>query len=284
MKHNNCVAHPRGDLNILIIGDKVHLRRCVRGESFDILSIEDFRKIDNIIDYAKNFKYKECTAYLNSKFYLNDDYACAHCSFPTNDIGKVLVGISTACNFDCYNCFFKGYHKDTPLKKQLYFETLYKIKGHQLDAIELTDRGEPFFYYFETMKYLKSLSLKDTRLVRFNTNLSMFNEERLQDLKSIYTNKGIKFEMLLSIDGITKETYEKSRVNGNFEKTLKNLEIILNLFDKKLIHVNFVIKKTNMSDVPNVIDFFKTNFNIIPCLQYDLYDEDCKKLFDSLNN
>ena len=89
---------------------------------------------------------------------------------PNNEIKNVIVGLSYACNLRCYNCWYDGQHFDTHKQKELYFHVLYGLKGHGLNKIVLTNKGEPFIYLHETLDYIKSLSLNDTKVIEAVTN------------------------------------------------------------------------------------------------------------------
>lgn len=73
---------------------------------------------------------------------------------PNTGIKDIIVGLSFACNLNCYNCWYTGQHFDIQNKKALYFHVLSNLKGNKLKSITLTNKGEPFFYLEETLKYL----------------------------------------------------------------------------------------------------------------------------------
>ena len=192
-----CPQDKRVSLEIRFDDDgKVSLARCCFLYAFSHLTLEEYSKIDDIIDYAENSKIN----------YAKSSNICVAKCFLEKKIKQVDVGISHACNLKCLNCFFKE-HKDTPEMKKAYFETLYKIKGHQLDTIMVNNGGEVFLYYKEIVEYLKSLTINDTRQVTFVTNLLLLNKERFEELKKISEKTGVSYFFLPSVDGITKESY-----------------------------------------------------------------------------
>lgn len=278
MEINRKCWNPLGELSIILNQeDKVFLRRCCYLEPFSILSIEDFLKINNIIEYA----YQYC----NVPPVFNDEHkdSCLVCHFPKK-IEKVTVGLSKACNLRCYHCFWDGMHKDSPETKQLYFKTLENIKRNCLTEIRLNDRGEPFFYYNQTLNYLKSLNPdKDTKQVSFVSSLSTLNETRIKELKQVSDNTGIPYKNItVSIDGITKETFEATRIGANFEKVMNNLELMVKEFGSENVCINYVIKKPNFKD-KNIKEFFLKNFNIgYTFVTYDCFDEEAKKVFEEM--
>ena len=265
-----CPQDKRVSLEIRFDDDgKVSLARCCFLYAFSHLTLEEYGKIEDIIDYAENSKIN----------YAKSSNICVAKCYLEKKIKQVDVGISHACNMHCMNCFFKE-HKDTPEMKKAYFDTLYKIKGHQLDYILLTDAGEPFFYYYATIDFLKSLSLNDTKNVRITTNLSFLNEDRIKQLKDISMSTHVNYEFIVSINGITKETYEATRIGGNFEKCMKNLKCLSQYFDN--IVISYVITDIAKAETLLVKDFFKKTFNLKADLYPDYYDENIKLFFKNL--
>lgn len=264
---------PKGTLYLRYIPNKntITLSRCCLLQPFIEMSLEDFYKIDDIIEYAKTYNYN------GYNFWPGSSDRCPTCNFPKDEISQVGIGFSYACNLKCYHCFYDGYHKDTPFLKDLYFTTLEKIKGHHLDNIQLTDVGEPFFYYYKIVDYLKSLkSYEDTYGVNFLTNGNLLSKDRIDTLVKISNDTNIKYYFIISIDGITKETYENTRIGGNFEKTIENAVYLNQFFD---VGINYTIRKPNMSDVLNIKPFFKNlGFKKVD-IYYDIFDDECKKLF-----
>ncbi|MCF0124326.1 MAG: radical SAM protein [Clostridia bacterium] len=235
------------------------------------MSIEEFKKIDDIIEYAKNFNYD------SPKFWPGSEDRCKVCTFTKDRISQIGVGLSYACNLKCHNCFYDGHHKDIPELKELYFSILEKIKGNNLSSIQLTDVGEPFFYFYKTLDYLKSLKYGvDTKSVNFLTNGTLLSKDRIDELVKVSKETNIIYNFIVSVDGITKKTYENTRIGGNFEKTIENITYLHKFFN---VGINYTIRKPNMSDTLNIKNFFKElGFTQID-IYYDIYDEDCKKLY-----
>lgn len=272
MEFNKKCWNTLGELSIILESDDtVSLRRCCQLEPFINMSIEDFSNIKDVIAYCETQDFSNPIV----KEDLRD--RCPKCILPSK-IEKVTIGLSKACNLKCYNCFYNS-HKDTAEIKKLYFDTLNKIKGHNLKEIRLNDRGEPFFYYYETISFLKQLSRDDTEKISFISNLNTFNTDRIAELKKISNDTNIEYFIDVSIDGITKETYEATRIGGNFEKTVSNLKAFIDSFGVDRICINYTIKKPNFSDT-NIKDFFIKTFSTENIhFAYDIYDEEAKLKF-----
>ena len=238
------------------------------------MSFDEFSKIDDVVEYAKNFNYESPDTYRRQ---MTID-RCKICSFPPNKIKQVVVSISHACNIYCHNCFFDGRHKDTKQIKDLFFKTLYGLKGHQLYQLQLTDQGEPFFYYNEVIKFLRSLTPNDTETMRFFTNMTLLNKNRILELKKISEETGVKYMFVASIDGITKESFEGTRCGAKWEQVMENFDNLISIFDKKDICVSCTIREASICDLPKIKPFFDAK-GIEVNIYYDMLDENCKKAF-----
>ena len=264
---------PNGTLYLRYIPyrNTITLSRCCLLVPFIELSLEDYYKIDDIIEYAKNFNYEKPV------FLKGAEDRCPTCSFPKDKISQIGIGFSYACNLRCFHCFYDGFHKDDAFLKDLYFKTLEKVKGHHFNIIQLTDVGEPFFYFYKIINYLKSLKFdEDTREITFLTNATLLNKDRIDELVNTSRSTGINYLFIASIDGCTKETYEATRVGGNFEKVIENITYLKQFFH---VGINFTIRKPNMSDVLNIKPFFKNLGFTKVDIYYDIYDDACKDLY-----
>ena len=145
MQFNFDCLYPQGALWITYDSFQklIELKRCLWHKPYEKINIDDFLKIKDIIQYSIDHDFNNAETLLSE----GEKLKCHQkCNLPKT-IKSVSVSISHACNLNCYHCYFDGQHYDTPEMKKAYFDTLYKIKGHQLDKILLTDNGEPFYYY-----------------------------------------------------------------------------------------------------------------------------------------
>lgn len=204
------------------------------------------------------------------------------CKYLDSKIENIIVGISKACNLNCYHCFNEGHHTDVLSEKQIYFTILEKVKGHKLNSLLLGSQGEVFVYYDKIVEYLKSLSTDDFKTVILQTNATLLSDDRVQELSEISKATGIKYQFFVSFSGITKESYEKTQVGAIFENTLNNLSSLLTTFGKNNIKITFIIKRTNILDAPHVVDFFKSLGIDFIDISYDLYDFGCKEVYNTL--
>lgn len=273
---NRCVMPSRLEITYEPKGKTVCLSRCCYLYPFIVdMPIKDFLKIKDLISFAEEVSNKPITKKPAYK-----DWCTCLCTI-TSKIEVVTVSFSKACNLHCYHCFFNE-HKDEPDTRDLQFETLEKIKGHSLEKIHLISSGEVFFYYYKVVQFLKSLTYKDTKIIDFQSNLTLLNKARIDELKSISDITGVIYNFSPSIDGITKESFEAIRVGAKWEQVMENLLYLRDTFGAHNIFINFTLKKPAFSEVKQIKPFFKDlgldNVQISP----DIYDEQAKALVEAL--
>ena len=136
--------------------------------------------------------------------------------FPQN----VHVEMTNKCNLHCIMC---PIDQQTRKKGFMAFETFEKIikqcKGQfSIEKMALMGLGEPFLHpeIIPMSRYAKDHGIPH---VFTSTNATFLNETMAEE---IITKSG--FDLIsFSMDGATKETYEKIRVNSNFDRVQKNI-------------------------------------------------------------
>jgi len=175
---------------------------------------------------------------------------------PLSSLKSLQVEVSSACNLKCPQCFqFIDGHKKSLFDRELWDTKIHPIMK-QLRDIHLVGIGEPFlckdfFYFVED-------SRKHNVRVHTTSNLQLVTDEMAKEI----VESGI--EMLsFSCDGVSKETYDKIRVNGSIatlKKSLKMINKYKNLINSpfpKLI-LNFGGMKTNIHELPQVVELAKS--------------------------
>ena len=135
----------------------------------------------------------------------------------------IQIEPTSMCNFRCVMC----YQADKTFSRKqngfmgmmtldIFKKSIDELEGN-IEAITFASRGEPTMNrnFTEMLKYCngKFLGLK------LNTNASLLTEKMAHTLLSSDLQT-----IVFSIDSKDKEAYEKIRINGNFEKVVKNLE------------------------------------------------------------
>ena len=184
----------------------------------------------------------------------------------------IQIEPTSICNFRCVMCYqadktfsskSKGFmgHMNVDLFKKCIDE----IEG-KVEVVTFASRGEPTLSAgFEKMiKYTngKFLGLK------INTNASMLNEKMIHLLLSSDIQT-----IVFSIDSKDKESYEKIRINGDFEKTIKNLEMFNNIRNKHYKRDDKIVRISGVkiNDKQNVEDMKEKWGNIADIIAFTNY-------------
>ena len=125
------------------------------------------------------------------------------------------IEITNACNLKCTMCMRDFMKKGIG---HMSFETFKKILDDCTPyAVKLNWRGEPLMNK-EICKMIAYAKQKGVLEVLMNTNGLLLNEDLIHGL----ADAGLDW-IIFSVDGATSETYEKIRIDGNFEKLVKNV-------------------------------------------------------------
>lgn len=242
------------------------LNRCCALQA-NVISFEEF--------YNSSFE-DICKKAINYKKLPGREDSCSKdivCDFSYVD--DIVLCIMDVCNFKCYHCC-SGHPKktlDAIEKKNHLFNVLNylskNVPKNTLNYLGLDGTGEIFIYYNELIEFLSTIDNSFTKNMRFLTNGSLLDEDRIKQLKEISNKTGVNYTFIISIDGISKETFEAVRVGGNFEKTMEVLKLLNTYFKPENITIHFTIKKPNVKEVPYVINFFNQNY---VSFLYDCFD------------
>ena len=136
----------------------------------------------------------------------------------------VCIEPTSICNLRCVMCFqidksfshdkhFMGY-----MDMNLYNKLIDEIADSDCKAVTLASRGEPTLHKkFHLM--LDKLSQKNIFDVKINTNATTMTDKLIHSILS--NNIAV---VVFSVDASDKETYERIRVKGKFEKVINNIK------------------------------------------------------------
>ena len=165
---------------------------------------------------------------------------------------------SAQCNLKCAFCpVTTGLDRPTG---QMAFETFTKAidqMGDYLFLILLWDWGEPFLNprVYDMISYAKQRRIK----VVSSTNGHVFAQK---DHAERLVRSGID-TLVLAVDGISQETYERYRGNGNLKTVLTAIERILaakRALNSRtpLLNLRFLPMKHNEHEIPLLRDFARS--------------------------
>jgi radical SAM protein with 4Fe4S-binding SPASM domain len=161
----------------------------------------------------------------------------------------------------------------------------YKVFNKLVDDIEknslkfkglkLAWLGEAFLHpeIDRILKFLVNKSFFD--ILSFDTNCHFLSENVLKSLKNI--DKSVFF--YLSLDAVKKETYEKIRKGGDFDKVIKNVFNLIE-FKKKFgakfyFRFQFIVQEENINEAEEFVNFWKNKgYKKVLFEENPLFEED----------
>ncbi len=157
------------------------------------------------------------------------------------------VEVTTSCYLRCIHCEHTYWKDKTYLNQNLKLGTFVKLLEGipNLKWINITGEGTAVLNpdFFEMVHYIKSKGI----YLDFSHDFFRLTHEQMLNLIKWGVDR-----IYWSIDGVTKETYEKIRVGSNFEQVCKNVGDLIK--EKKFL-------KSPLPEVCFRFAFFKDNIN-----------------------
>jgi MoaA/NifB/PqqE/SkfB family radical SAM enzyme len=167
--------------------------------------------------------------------------------------------LSNKCNLECSMCsgFFssriRSNRENLPALPQMYDETfvaqLVPFLPHLTNAKFLG--GEPFLVdlYYEIWEHL--MELNPACEVSITTNGTVYTDKVKRVLEKL------NCEIIVSLDSVTKTTYETIRKNATLERTLDNLESFsaINRRKNKSLSLAICPMASNCREIPGLVTF-----------------------------
>lgn len=162
----------------------------------------------------------------------------------------VMIEPTSYCNLACPLCPSGNntlQRKRSYLDIELYKKVVDEIKDTAISLL-LWNQGEPFLHkdFPQMIAYAK----KNKLITMTSTNMNY-----LPDAEAI-VDSGLDI-LVVSLDGITQDTYDKYRVNGDYQKVLDNTARITEAKKRKnsqfpFVIWQFLIMKHNEHEIPEV--------------------------------
>lgn len=188
--------------------------------------------------------------YLQNKFLNEYELACKKYilkSKPTN----IQLVLFNKCNSNCIMC---NQTKERYVLSNKYIKEITDEYLQYLDIL-LWQGGEVFLYdkFIDIVKQISKYKRINQQII---TNAQIFSSDIIKEITSIPNIK-----LIISVDGVRKETYEKIRIGSDFNKLIKNIEL-LNKYKQKYksnitTNINFVILKENCKEILEIVAFAK---------------------------
>jgi len=162
------------------------------------------------------------------------------------------------CNLNCVMCPLGKdiYDAGGGIPLDLFNEIVEQLRDYSdwIKLVCLSRNGEPLLNK-NVPKMVKKLKDVGIKRVNFSTNATALTEKKSYEL----LNAGLD-EIRLSIDGYTKETFEKVRKDANYDRILKNSLNFIKIRDKMnantQVQIRFVEQKANTNEVQDWKNFW----------------------------
>lgn len=162
--------------------------------------------------------------------------------------GWIAVEGYNLCNLRCVDC---PYPVMTRPKIQMPLSLFQKIIEDSLEfgirKVRLHNYGGPFLdsLLFDRIDFVKSKGM----FVSINTNGTLLTTERIERI----VDCGLD-EIMFSIDGVSKETFERIRVGAQFEKVITSIKELIACKKRRrsktpLVRVSCVVQRGNYEEM-----------------------------------
>jgi len=172
----------------------------------------------------------------------------------------LMIEPTNICNLKCPMCPSGNGDMNRALGKLDFdnFKSVMDDVGDYIFQVQLWNQGEPFINksFLRLVIYAKSKGV----MVQTSTNGHFI---RTDDEADQLIFSGLD-QVIFSMDGTNKESYEKYRVGGDFNLVMETLERIAKAKQRlnskiPLIELQFIIFKHNQEEIDNIIQICKNN-------------------------
>jgi len=135
---------------------------------------------------------------------------------------------------------------------QTFDKIIQECAKYKCPSIKFNWRGEPLIH--PLLPEMVKIAKKYAKIleVQINTNGQLLTPDKSR----LLTKAGID-RIIISIDGTTKETYEKIRIGGSWERLIVNLQNLRYLEPRPLIRIQTCDMPQNHNEIKDFKDFWK---------------------------
>ena len=168
---------------------------------------------------------------------------------------RITIETVYGCNARCIMCpiSLPALRKKGIMPMDLFQYAIDSVVEHQanIEMIDLCGLGEPLLdpYLFDRIKYVKKRGFRN---IGTSTNAHLLNAKR----QKLLLESGID-NLIISIDGATKETHEKIRRRTDFDRIVTNCLNIIQIRNRKNFSTRFVFRFIRQHENQNEWELFK---------------------------
>ncbi|CAN5169806.1 radical SAM protein [soil metagenome] len=164
---------------------------------------------------------------------------------------SIQIETTTNCNIRCTHCELSYW---TEPAADMRLPELKKVFEHlpKLRRVELTGIGEPIMNrdFYRIVEYIKSRGVR----ISMTDNFTMMTEKAAQRIIELGVDR-----IAISLDGATKETFEKVRVGADFDKVTRNARQLVDMRRKMgrlkpEVLANFVVTANSYTEAPAIVE------------------------------
>ena len=212
----------------------------------------------------------------------------------------IQIELHQICNLKCPMCSIgnpdanQKYVTQEKMSWDTYEKIILECEKYGCPSLNPQGINEPLLTP-DLEKYIKFAKDHGFIDILMNSNATLLTEDRARTL----LESGLT-RLRFSLDAATKETYEKIRIGGEYDKVIKNIERFLEIkkeggYELPVVGVNLVKMKANEHEVEQFIEMWKDKVDLVaiqdfnpPELQGDYsefypafseYDDDMAKGF-----
>lgn len=189
-----------------------------------------------------------------SELYLSYQYSKLRGkSYHRGNPAVIEIEPTTSCNLGCPQCIsgLRNFTRPTGKQDMRIFKKVIDELSPDLIWLVLFFQGEPFLHpqFLEMVSYAKQTNL----FTATSSNGHFFSDEIAQE-----TVKSGLNQLIISIDGLDQDSYQKYRIKGNLEKVIGGTKTLIKWkrqMKATTPHViwQFVVFKHNEHQVPDVL-------------------------------
>jgi wyosine [tRNA(Phe)-imidazoG37] synthetase (radical SAM superfamily) len=161
------------------------------------------------------------------------------------------------CNARCVMCLTKDCRRESAFMSDEIFEKIAtELEGFadHIKRITIQAAGEPLLDR-QLENRIERLKAMPIAFVAFATNGSLMDSARAHTILASEID-----EVCFSVDGATKQTYEKIRVGLHFEKVMSNIESFLRIRDQlqsdTIVRLRLTAQKENKSEIDDFVAYW----------------------------
>jgi MoaA/NifB/PqqE/SkfB family radical SAM enzyme len=167
----------------------------------------------------------------------------------------ISVELTNYCNLQCPYCTVPLKLRSEGMMAQATFSRLVEqIRTLDIRHVRLVGTGEPTLHP-QFIRFVRQLATA-TRFLSLTSNWQRVTKGIVRAI----IEAPVKL-LNISVDGRNKNEYEKSRVGGNFEKLLENLELLRDVRgeyrQRKFVNIRVMLRPSERPDEINLMQFWR---------------------------